>query len=119
MENHEEHVTHNPTGFWSFLGGLLLGGAAGTIGMVLFVPQSGARTRLQIQQKGIEIRNMANEALEDTVLETRREAHRLNTRLHNQAKKLQLRGQEVLDEQKVRFTGFVETGKTAVHDALS
>ena len=118
MEYQNEHSRHNPTNAWSFLGGLMLGGAAGTIGMILFAPQSGARTRLQLQQKGIEIRSMATEAVENAVSETRDTAHRINQKVQHQAEKLQVRGQEVLDEQKARLAALVETESQKTQAAL-
>lgn len=39
-----------------FLGGLLLGGAAGAGAMLLLAPQSGKKTRKQIQRKGRKMR---------------------------------------------------------------
>ena len=113
-----EKYMRNSNNFWSFIGGLLLGGVAGTIGMMLYVPQSGANTRLQIQQKGIELRNLATDAVEDVVLQTRHETQRINTKIQHQVEKLQQRSQEVLDEQKQHLTAVVDNGNNPGHTAI-
>lgn len=44
--------------------GVLLGGLAGAGAMLLLAPQSGARTRLQIHEKSLELRDQTSEVVE-------------------------------------------------------
>ena len=114
MNNHgQEHETGaNHT--WSFLAGLLAGGLVGAGVMLLLAPQSGKKTRAQIQQKSIELRDQATEAVEDAVAQSRVKARQITGDVREQAEALQQRGQNMLDEQKERLSTVVEAGKTAV-----
>jgi len=114
MDNHgQEHETgaHNT---WSFLAGLLVGGLAGAGAMLLLAPQSGKKTRAQIQRKSIELRDQATEAVEDAVAQAGVKARQITADVHEQAEALQQRGQDMLDEQRERLSTVVEAGKTAV-----
>ena len=51
-DKHETHVNH----LGSFLSGALVGGLAGAVTILLLAPQSGERTRTQMQLGGIELR---------------------------------------------------------------
>jgi gas vesicle protein len=108
--------THN---FWGFLGGLLVGGLAGSVAMLLVAPQSGRRTRAKIQQRSIELREQTSEAVEDALAQTRHTARQIRASVQDQAEAIQQRGQDVVDEQKERLSTLVEAGKTAVQGVLS
>jgi gas vesicle protein len=107
-----EHTGHGAKGF---LAGMLLGGLAGAGAMLLLAPNSGKRTRDQIQQRSIELRGHAVEAVEDAVAQTRAKVEQITAGVHKQAEKIQQRGQDLLDEQKERWSPVVEAGQKAVH----
>jgi gas vesicle protein len=119
MDNQSELQTNDTHNVWGFLGGLLVGSLAGAIAMLLFVPQSGKKTRTQIQEKSIELRDQTVKTVEDTVEQVRSKANQITASINKQAEELQQRGQDVLDEQKDRWTPVLKAGKTAVQDALS
>ena len=50
-----------------FLTGLLFGALAGLGAMMLFAPQSGKRTRIQIEGKSIELKNRATDTYDELV----------------------------------------------------
>jgi gas vesicle protein len=115
-ENHPDHETHsNHPG--SFLAGALLGGLAGAGAMLLLAPQSGRRTRAQIQLKGIELRDQATEAVEDGMLQTRVKARQVTADIREKAKEIQHSGQDLLAEQKARLSAVVAAGKPASQGA--
>lgn len=114
MENQHEHIYSTRMDTKGFLAGLLLGGLAGASTMLLLAPQSGKRTRYQIQEKSIELRDQTVKTVEDAVAQVRTKANQITNNLHQQAEDLQQRGQELLDEQKERWSPIVEAGKTAV-----
>jgi len=114
MENQHEYIYYTKMDTKGFLAGLLLGGLAGASTMLLLAPQSGKRTRNQIQEKSIELRDQTVKTVEDTVAQVRTKANQITNNIHKQAEDLQQRGQELLDEQKERWTPVVEAGKTAV-----
>lgn len=105
-----------------FLAGLLIGGLAGAVTTLLLAPQSGERTRAQIQRRGLALKHQATEAIEDTLDEARDTGRRLSDDVHKQAakiqkqaEKIQQRGQDLLDEQKERWTPVVAAGQKAVN----
>jgi gas vesicle protein len=111
--NGQEHET-GTNNAWSFLAGLLMGGLAGAAAMLLLAPQSGKKTRAQIQRKSIELRDQTTEAVEDAVAQAGVKARQITADVHEQAEALQQRGQDMFDEQRKRLSTVVEAGKTAV-----
>ena len=112
MDNHEHENGINQVGV--FLAGLLIGGLAGAVVMLLLAPQSGKKTRTQIQEKSIELRDQAVKNVEDAVAQTRTKGRQIRADVREKADELQQRGQDVLDEQKEHWSALVKAGKTAV-----
>jgi len=99
-----------------FFAGLLVGGVVGAGAMLLLAPNSGEDTRDRIRQEGLELRNRAAETVEDAVAQARGKTGQIATDVHKQAKELQQRGQDMLDEQKDVVSAVVEAEKTALHN---
>ena len=97
--------------------GMLVGGLAGAVTMLLLAPQSGKDTRVQIQKKGIELRNRTAEMIEDTVTQARAGANRLSLGGRKKFKELKKHGQELVVEQLDHVSAAVKAGKTAVKNA--
>lgn len=72
--------------FGAFLAGFLVGGVTGAIVALLFAPQSGAETRAQLQEKGIELRDRAVT-----------EAQELGAKAEKVAAEAKARGQEAVE----------------------
>jgi gas vesicle protein len=85
-----------------FLAGLVVGGLAGAGTALLLAPESGKRTRADIQRKGAQLRDQTVENVENTMAEARIKAHQISAPARTQAKRLQQRGQEILEEQRDR-----------------
>jgi len=119
MEDHSDLHEKNTNNGRGFLGGLLVGGLAGAIAMLLVAPQSGKRTRAKIQMRSIELRDQAADAVEDALVQTRAKAHQLRSSIEDQAEAIQQRGYDIVDEQKERLSSLVEVGKTAVQGVLN
>jgi gas vesicle protein len=80
-ENHEyKYHTNN---IFGVLVGMLVGGLAGAVTMLLLAPQSGKDTRIQIRKKGIELRDRTTEMMEDTVAKIRSNANKITFDLRN------------------------------------
>jgi gas vesicle protein len=76
--------------------GLLLGGGA----MMVLAPQSGEKTRDQLQTKGMELVDQAVEALEDTAAQAKETVRVAGSNVFKQAEELAQRGQAVFDGQR-------------------
>ncbi|MDD5468442.1 MAG: YtxH domain-containing protein [Anaerolineales bacterium] len=124
-------MSNRDSDFGAFLTGFVLGGVLGAVIALLYAPQSGEETRAAIKEKSIEIKDKAVEtaeearlraehALEDARLraekaleETRRRAEELTQITKQRATELQKRGQVILEEQKTRLEGAIDSGKKA------
>jgi gas vesicle protein len=114
-ENQEyEYRTNNTLGV---LVGMLVGGLAGAVTMLLLAPQSGKDTRKQIQEKGIELRERTNEVMEETMTQVRRKANELSASGRDAIKELTEQGQKIAVEQLDRVSDAVKSTKTAVQNA--
>ena len=114
LDKHDHEHENDVNQVGGFFAGLLIGGLAGAVAMLLLAPQSGKRTRAKIQQKSIELREQTTEAVEDAMAQARTQARQIRADVREKADKLQQHGQAVLDEQKERWSTLVEAGKTAV-----
>ena len=99
MENYQGNGSNAKYG-WGLLAGLLLGGLAGATAMLLLAPQSGKKTRAQIQQNSIELRDQTVKTVEGAVAQARGKARQITDDVREQAGDLQQRGQSMLDEQR-------------------
>ena len=105
-QNHEQQ--YNGSSAIPFLAGMLLGGLAGATTMLLMAPQSGKKTRDQIQHKSIELRDQATETVENAMAQVRQTAQQITGDVREKAEELQQRGHDTLDEQRERLSTFVE-----------
>jgi gas vesicle protein len=97
--------------------GMLIGGLAGAVTMLLLAPQSGKRTRIQIQKKSIELRDRATEIVEDAVSQARLDSNKLVRNGRRTANKLLHQGQELVAEQVEHVTDAVKAGKKAIQSS--
>jgi gas vesicle protein len=99
-----QYPTNNITGIFV---GMLVGGLAGALTMLLLAPQSGKDTRLQIRKKGIDLRDRTSEMVEDTVAKVRTNANKITMDLKNQ-------GQKLAVEQLDHVSEAAQAGKKAI-----
>ena len=109
QETITEH-TYEPasTNAGGFLAGMVIGGLAGAGTMLLLAPQSGRRTRAEIQQKGLELRDQTVENVGNRVADARVQARKMTAPARRQVKVLQHRGQELIDEQRDRLSAGID-----------
>jgi gas vesicle protein len=117
MENEiEEHVdVINNTK--NVLIGVLIGGLAGAVAMLLLAPQSGKRTRAQINQKSIQLRDRTTKNVKKAVAQVRSETNRITAEVQEKAGELKQVGQDKLVKQLDRVSAALDAGKTAVEAA--
>jgi gas vesicle protein len=105
----------------AFAAGVLLGGLAGALSMLLMAPQSGERTRKQIRRKALALRDQAADNAEEAVdkaEESLDEALERVRKLRKNAKErvgeAQQAGQEMVDQQVERVKAAMDAGKSLV-----
>jgi gas vesicle protein len=110
-ENQEPEYNNNILGV---LGGLLIGSLAGALTMLLLAPQSGKRTRVQIQKKSIELRDQAAEMMEDAMAQVRLDRKKITMGGRKMAKELLHDGQALVAEQLEYVSDAAKAGKKAI-----
>jgi gas vesicle protein len=113
LKENQAHLNHNNHAS-GVATGLFIGSLIGATAMLLLVPQSGKRTRVQIQQKGIELRDRATEKVEDAMTQVRLESKKLARSGRHKAKEIMHQGQELVAEQLAHVSEVVETGKKSI-----
>jgi gas vesicle protein len=117
MENNIEEHTYDINGPKYFLIGLLIGGMAGAVAMLLLAPQSGKQTRAQIQNQTIQLRDRTTTNIKKAVARVRTETDKISTEVQEKAGGLKQLGQDKLVEQLDRVSAALDSGKTAVENA--
>jgi gas vesicle protein len=82
----------------SFFLGFLVGGVAGAVVVLLKTPQSGERTRMQIQQKSIELKSQAGDLAREVQERGKEVATSVATQAGDTARQVQERGKELAHE---------------------
>ena len=95
--------------FGAFLTGFLIGGLVGAASALLMAPQSGEQTRVQIKQRGIELRDRADEEI--TLI--REQADQAIADLKVQAEEIQKKTSASVDDYRTRVTAAIEEGVEA------
>jgi gas vesicle protein len=117
MDNeNQEHEYHN-NNILSVLAGLLIGGLAGAVTMLLLAPQSGKDTRMQIQEKGIELRDRTTGMMEDAVAQVRMDRNKITMGGRQKARELMQHGQALVVEQLDRVSDAALAGKKAIQSS--
>lgn len=113
MVNKNQELTYS-TDVLGILAGMLIGGLAGAVTMLLLAPQSGKRTRIQIQEKSIELRDRATGIMEDALAKVRLDGNKIARDGRRKANELLHQGQSLVAEQVEHVTGAVKAGKKAI-----
>ena len=109
-----KHTANNTTGI---LAGLLVGSLAGAVTMLLLAPKSGKDTRMQIKEKGIELRDRTTEMVEDTMAQVRSNANKMVADGRDKMDELKHQGQELAVEQLERVSEAAQAGKKAIQSS--
>jgi gas vesicle protein len=112
FNKNQELAYHN--NILGVLVGTVIGALAGAITMLLLAPQSGKRTRTQIQHKGIELRDRAAEIVEDAVAQARSDGNKIARSGRRKAADLLHQGQNLVAEQVEHVNDVVKAGKKAI-----
>jgi gas vesicle protein len=117
MEYNIEGYTFDINGPKNVLIGLLIGSVAGALAMLLMAPQSGKRTRAQIQEQTIQLRDQTTKNIKKAFTQVRSETDKLTSKFQDKAVELKHLGQDKLVEQLDHVSTTLDAGKTAVEAA--
>jgi gas vesicle protein len=114
-ENQEyDYPDHSLLGF---LAGLLVGGLAGAVAMLLLAPKSGKDTRRQIKDESILLYDQTTDSIEDTVAQVRSKLNDLTSDGRDKIKEIKQHGQKLAIEQLDNVSKATKAGKKAIRKA--
>jgi gas vesicle protein len=106
-----QYSSHTVSGVFA---GMLIGGMAGAVTMLLFAPQSGRDTRAKIVEKGIELRDHTTEMVEERIAQVNADSKKLTKKGQHKAKELLEHGQALVAEQLDHVAEAAKAGKKAI-----
>lgn len=115
-ENQELANMIKPIRTRSMLAGLLVGGLIGAGTMLLFAPQPGAKTRAELQQGAIRLRDRTNETVKGTVTQVKTRANQIKEDVQIKVKDIQHQGRDVLGRQLDRISHIADVGKKRIEN---
>ena len=118
-ENQElEHTEHaeQPNHAKSILAGLVVGGLVGAVTTLLLAPQTGTKTRMEIQQGATHLRDQASATAKDTLTQVKSKANQIKVDMQIKVGDLQHQGQDLLVRQLNRVSQAAEAGKKALQN---
>jgi gas vesicle protein len=117
MEDGIEEHGHNMDSAKGAVIGLLIGGLAGAVAMLLLAPQSGRRTRAQMRHKGVQMRDQTTATVKNALAQARFDTHEITADVREKAGDLKQLGQDKLVRQMDRVSAALDAGKKAVKAA--
>ena len=117
MINANQELKTQNINLFAVLVGTLIGSLAGAITMLLLAPQSGKRTRIQIQEKGIELRDRAIGMAEYGMAQVQLNANKVARNGRRKANHLLHQGQSLVADQLEYVSDAVNSGKKAIQNS--
>ena len=96
------------------LTGLLIGGLVGAGTMLLLAPQAGRRTRQELQEGALDLRDRTTEKVRGAVSEVRSRADQVVSDVREKADELQNQGKDIAVEQLDRVASAAQARKKAI-----
>ena len=117
MNNENQAPVYQKSNVFGVFVGMLIGGLAGAVTMLLLAPQSGEDTRMQIQEKGIELRDRTTGMVEEAMAQVRLDRNKFTMSGRRKAKELLDQGQALVVEQLDRVSEAAQAGKKAIQSS--
>jgi gas vesicle protein len=114
MKDQREYPPKNS--FPSTLAGMIIGGLAGAVTMLLLTPRPGEDTRTQIREKAIQLRDRTTEMVEGSIAQVRSGAEKITSDGREKLLELKQHGQEIAAEQLDRVSDVAQAGKKAINN---
>ena len=120
MKTHRQEYQHENLGEHTsrvkpVMSGLLIGGLIGAGTALLFAPQSGERTRANIQQKTIEIRDKTADTVKDAVSQVKSKTRQVTSDVLGKAQEFTQHGRETLENKFDEVSQTVSSKQKAIH----
>src|SRR5262245_14980138 len=116
-KNQELEYTGQSGNAKSLLTGLIVGGLVGAGTMLLLAPQPGAKTRAEVREGAIHMRDRASEKVKDTVTQVKSKADQIKSDVQVKASDLQHQGKDLISKQLDRIVEMAESGKKAIQSS--
>lgn len=117
MTHENQEPVYRKNNIFGVFVGMLIGSLAGAVTMLLLAPQSGKETRMQMQEKGIELRDRTTGMVEDVMTKLRLDRDKLAIGGRQKARELLEQGQELVVEQLDRVSEAAQAGKKAIQSS--
>ena len=98
----------------SVLIGLVVGGLVGAVTMLLFAPQPGEKTRAELQDGALKLRDRTAATVKDTMTQVKSKANQIKVEMQIKAQDLGHQGQDLLVRQLDHVSHAAESGKKAI-----
>src|SRR4029453_8613186 len=113
-KNQEFELVEQPNNTMTFLTGLVVGGLVGAVTMLLMAPQPGEKTRAELQERAIDLRDRTATTMKDTMTQVRSKANQIKADVQIKAQDLGHQGQDLLVKQLDNVAHAAEAGKKAI-----
>jgi len=114
-----EYVEQQPSHAKSLLTGLVVGGLVGAGTMLLLAPQPGVRTRAEVREGAVHLRDHTTDLVKEKVSQVKSKANQIKTDVQVKAEDLQNQGKDLLAKQLDRVSQAAEAGKKAIQNNRS
>lgn len=114
MISENQELKYHSNNILGVLTGMLVGALAGAVTVLLFAPQSGEDTRMQIMEKGIELRDQATDMAEDVMSQLRLDKKKFTVIGRRKARTFLKQGQDLVVEQLDHVSDAAQAGKKAI-----
>jgi gas vesicle protein len=98
----------------SVLIGMVVGAIVGAVGMLLFAPQPGEKTRAELKSGALKLRDRTATTVKDTVTQVKSKADQIKADVQIKAQDLGLQGKDLLVRQLDNVSQAAEAGKKAL-----
>jgi len=101
----------------SLVTGFVFGSLVGAGTILLMAPQTGEKTRAEIQQGVEQLRDRTTETVKDTVTQVKSKANQIKADVQIKAEELQHQGKTLLVKQLDRVSQMADAGKKAIENS--
>lgn len=101
----------------SVLIGMVIGGLVGAVTMLLFAPQPGEKTRAELQDGALKLRDRTATTVKDTMTQVKSKANQIKVEMQIKAQDLGYQGQDMLVKQLENVSQAADAGKKAIQSS--